>query len=133
MTHEENCAVIVGIGVDLVEVARIKGVIERRGDRFLQRIFTDAERRYCLSKRFPEQHFAARFAAKEAFGKALGLGTGQRVSWASVSVDNDDRGRPQIVLRDDARREMTRAGATKAFLSLSHTKEHAIAQVALEE
>ena len=123
---------IVGIGVDLVEVARIKGIIERRGERFLQKIFTNTERRYCQSKRFPEQHFAARFAVKEAFGKALGLGTGYRVGWTSVSVDNDDRERPRLVLDDDAREEMARAGATRAFLSLSHTHTYAVAQVALE-
>ncbi|HKB89008.1 MAG TPA: holo-ACP synthase, partial [Opitutaceae bacterium] len=78
--------ILIGLGCDIIEVERIRGVLERQGERFLKRVFTDEEKAYCLSLKHPHKHLAARFAAKEAVSKAFSTGIGAELSWTSVSV-----------------------------------------------
>ena len=89
---------VLGIGIDLVENARIQHSIERFGERFLHRVFTAGEIAYCQSMKFPERHFAARFAAKEALSKAFGTGIGKAMSWKEIDVRNKPSGEPFVVL-----------------------------------
>ena len=123
---------IVGTGVDIVEVPRVAAAIERFGKRFLERIFTDAEIRYCQSRRNSTERFAARFAAKEAALKALGTGWGRGVAWREVEVRREPGGRPTVHFSGRAAEFAARLGMKQASLSLSHTAEQAIAQVILE-
>lgn len=123
---------IVGTGIDIVEVSRVHEAIGRFGDRFLSRIFTEAEIRYCNSKRNQVERFAARFAAKEAAMKALGTGLGRGVSWQHIEVGREPGGRPTIIFSQAAAQIAAQLGAKRVSLSVSHTAEHAIAQVILE-
>jgi holo-[acyl-carrier protein] synthase len=123
---------IVGTGIDLVEVERVAASIERFGDRFLKRIFTDEEIRYCRSKHNFIERFAARFAAKEAALKAIGTGWRGGVAWKEVEVRREPGGRPTIAFSGRAGEYAGKLGMSRASLSLSHTAEHAIAQVILE-
>jgi holo-[acyl-carrier protein] synthase len=123
---------IVGTGVDIVEVARVAAAIERFGKRFLKRIYTEAEIRYCQSRRNSSERFAARFAAKEAALKALGTGWGRGVAWKEVEVRREPGGRPTVHFSGRAAEFAAGLGMKNASLSLSHTAEQAIAQVILE-
>jgi holo-[acyl-carrier protein] synthase len=123
---------IVGTGVDIVEVSRVQEAIGRFGDRFLSRIFTEAEIRYCNSKRNQAERFAARFAAKEAAMKALGTGLARGVSWQHIEVGREPGGRPTLILSHAAAQIAAQLGAKRVSLSVSHTPQHAIAQVILE-
>src|SRR5256712_4277554 len=123
---------IVGTGIDIAEVPRIRHSIERFGARFLNRIFTAGEQRYCDSKANRIERYAARFAAKEAAMKALGTGWNRGVRWRDVEVCRQPGGRPTIVFHGKAAECAARLGATHVALSLSHTAEQAIAQVILE-
>ena len=123
---------IVGTGIDIAEVPRIKQSIERFGDRFLQRIYTAGEIRYCDSKANRVERYAARFAAKEAAMKALGTGWGHGVRWRDCEVVRLPGGRPAIAFHGKAGEIAARLGVKNAALSLSHTSEQAIAQVILE-
>jgi len=114
----------VDIGVDLVAVARMERLLERFGDKALRRLFTPAERRYCLAQRHPARCFAGRFAAKEALLKALGTGLHQGLRWTDVAVEPDASGRPTYRLQPPLRRRL--AGRTPR-LSISHEKEYALA------
>ena len=102
-------AVTLGVGVDLVEVDRIRKSRENHGEHFLEKVFTPEEQEYCLAMSDPDPHFAARFAAKEAVSKAFGTGIGAEIGWLSVSVSRQDSGGEQVLL------------------SLSHLKEMAVA------
>ena len=115
---------IIGIGVDLVEVARIEAAIERWGERFLKRIFTPAEMGYCGGRAAGGIHYAARFAAKEAVRKA----TGEDLNWTDVEITNEERGKPVVRLSS---RNLAGGGVenTKILLSISHTDEYAVAYV----
>jgi holo-[acyl-carrier protein] synthase len=124
---------IVGTGVDIVEVSRVEQAIGRYGDRFLSRIFTEREIRYCNSKRNHVERFAARFAAKEAAMKALGTGLRRGVSWQHIEVGHQPGGRPTIIFSDAAAEIAAQLGAKRVSLSVSHTEQHAIAQVILED
>ncbi len=124
---------IVGTGVDLTEVHRIAESIQRYGSRFLERVYTANEIRYCQSKKNFAERFAARFAAKEAAGKALGTGIGQGVTWTSVEVVREPSGRPTIAFHGKAREFADRLRARRISLSLSHTADLAIAHVILED
>lgn len=121
-----------GIGVDLVEVERIKGTLEKHGDRFAARIFTDGEAAYCRGQKYPEIHFAARFAAKEAAFKVLGTGWGAGVRWRDVEVLRDPRGAPLLSLAGAARDRALALGIDRLFVSLTHTAAHAVATVVAE-
>jgi holo-[acyl-carrier protein] synthase len=123
--------VLLGLGIDLVDVARVRGVAERQGERFLQRIFTDAERTYCQGKADPYKHLAARFAAKEAVSKAFTTGIGADLGWRSVSIEHGTRSEPLVVLDEKGRELMLSTGATHVLVSLSHTETSAIAIAAL--
>jgi holo-[acyl-carrier protein] synthase len=123
---------IVGTGIDIAEVPRIEASIARFGDRFLQRIFTEAEIRYCESKANQVERYAARFAAKEAAMKAIGTGWNHGVTWRDVEVCRQPGGRPNIAFHGKAAEFAAKLGAVHVALSLSHTKEYAIAQVILE-
>jgi holo-[acyl-carrier protein] synthase len=123
---------IVGSGIDIAEVPRIRRSIERFGDRFLRRIYTAGEMRYCDSKANRVERYAARFAAKEAAMKALGTGWNHGVRWRDCEVVRMPGGRPTITFHGQAAEIASRLGVKKAALSLSHTVEQAIAQVILE-
>ena len=123
---------IVGTGIDICEVPRIAQSIARFGDRFLQRVFTESEIRYCESKANRVERFAARFAAKEAAMKALGTGWNHGVRWRDIEVCRQPGGRPTIMFHGKAGEFFSRLGAAHVALSLSHTSEQAIAQVILE-
>lgn len=122
---------ILGIGSDIVEVARIDAAIQRFGQRFRNRIYSSLEDEYCSSKRHPAQHYAARFSAKEAFIKAIGTRRGVR--WVDIEVARATSGKPSIKLHGKAQRLADDRGVTRMHLTMSHTAEHAIAQVLLEE
>lgn len=125
---------IFGIGIDVVEVARIAGSIERHGELFLTKIFTPAERDYCESRKHAAMHYAARFAAKEAASKALGTGIGANVGLQELEVVNDANGAPKLRLSGAAEVFAKRHGITQIQISLSHTREYAAANaVALAE
>src|ERR1700742_586483 len=123
---------IVGTGIDIAEVPRIRHSIERFGDRFLQRIFTAGEQRYCDSKANRVERYAARFAAKEAAMKALGTGWNYGVRWQDCEVVRKPGGRPTLVFHGRAGEFAAKLGVTNISLSLTHTEESAMAQVILE-
>jgi holo-[acyl-carrier protein] synthase len=123
---------IVGTGIDIAEVPRIRHAIERFGDRFLGRIFTAGERRYCDSKANRVERYAARFAAKEAAMKALGTGWNHGVRWVDCEVIRMPGGRPTLTFHGRAGEFAARMGVKNAALSLTHTSEQAIAQLILE-
>lgn len=123
---------IVGIGIDIAEVDRIGQSIDRFGSRFLDRIFTEGEIRYCDSKANRVERYAARFAAKEAAMKALGTGWNHGVRWRDCEVVRMPGGRPTIQFHGKAREFAQKLGATNTALSISHTADQAIAQVILE-
>jgi holo-[acyl-carrier protein] synthase len=123
---------IVGTGIDIAEVPRIRQAIERFGDRFIQRVYTEGEILYCDSKANRVERYAARFAAKEAAMKALGTGWNHGVRWRDCEVTRMPGGRPTLTFHGKAAEFAARLGAKNAALSLSHTAEQAIAQVILE-
>lgn len=123
---------IVGTGVDIAEVPRIRASLGRFGDRFLKRVFTPAEVKYCLGKPNSAERLAARFAAKEAGMKALGTGQSRGVTWKSIEVIRYPGGRPTLRFTGKAAEFAEQLGCKRAHLSLSHTAEQAIAHVILE-
>jgi len=123
---------IVSIGIDIIEVARIREVLQRT-PRFRERVFTTAEQAYCDSRgAVAEQHYAARYAAKEAALKALQTGWRGGISWQDVEISSLDSGAPVLTFHGEARSLFEASGATAVHLSISHTSEHAIAEVILE-
>jgi holo-[acyl-carrier protein] synthase len=123
---------IVGTGIDIAEVPRIAQSIERFGERFLRRIFTEGEIRYCDSKANRVERYAARFAAKEAAMKALGTGWNHGVRWRDCEVTRMPGGRPTLTFHGEAAEFAAKLGTKNIALSLTHTKEQAMAQVILE-
>jgi holo-[acyl-carrier protein] synthase len=124
---------IVGTGIDIAEVPRIREAIERHGERFLKRIFTEGEIQYCESKANRVERYAARFAAKEAGMKAIGTGWNHGVRWRDIEVARKPGGRPTLQLHGKAAEFAAKLGATNIALSLTHTAEQAFAQVILEK
>lgn len=124
---------IVGMGVDIAEVGRVRSAIERFGDRFLHRVFTEGEIRYCASKANKYERFAARFAAKEAALKAIGTGLSRGISWQDVEVVREPSGRPTLVYKAKAAEFAKRLGMRRVSISLTHTEQIAFAQVILED
>jgi holo-[acyl-carrier protein] synthase len=124
---------IVGSGIDMVEIGRIQQSIDRYGQRFLRRVYTAGEQAYCLRKRKSAESFAARFAAKEAGAKALGTGISQGVSWLEIEVVREPGGRPTLQFHGRAAEFAARLGAGRAALSMTHTAELAMASVVLED
>ena len=123
---------IVGTGIDIAEVPRIRQSIERFGQRFLQRIFTAGEMRYCDSKANRFERYAARFAAKEAGMKALGTGWSRGVRWRDIEVVRPKGQRPTIQFHGEAAAIAAKLGTKNIALSLTHTSEEALAHVILE-
>jgi holo-[acyl-carrier protein] synthase len=123
---------IVGTGIDVAEVPRVAAAIDRFGQRFIRRIFTEAEILYCDSKANRVERYAARFAAKEAGMKALGTGWNYGVRWRDVEVLRKPGQRPTIVFHGRAGEFAKKLGVVNAALSITHTEEQAIAQVILE-
>ena len=123
---------ILGIGVDIIEVSRIRDAYARLGDRFLRRIMLDSEIAYCLAHSDPAPHLAARFAAKEAVSKAFGTGIGAELGWVDMEVVKQPGGAPRMLFHGVGRDLMERRGATALHLSLSHTAQYAVAQAILE-
>jgi holo-[acyl-carrier protein] synthase len=119
---------IIGLGLDATDIGRIADTIERYGDRFLHRIFTEGEVAYCMRRRAPAIHFAGRFAAKEAAMKALGTGHSQGVLWRDVEVVRRG-GPPQLQLHGGAGRRFAAIGGGSSLLTITHSDELAMAQV----
>lgn len=123
---------IVGVGIDLEEVARIRDSIDTHGDRFLRRVYTPAEIAFVSGKANRYERYAARFAAKEAAMKALGTGWACGVQWRDIEIENDADGRPLLRLHGKAQELAERLGCRRAWVSLSHTRAGVVAQVILE-
>jgi len=124
---------IVGTGIDLMEIERIQHSLDRYGSRFLDRIYTAGEQAYCLRKHNAAESLAARFAAKEAAAKALGTGISHGVSWLEIEVMREPGGRPSLRFHGRAAAQATRLGATRTALSITHSREFAMASVLLED
>ncbi len=123
---------IISIGIDIIEVSRVREVLQRT-PRFAERVYTERERAYCESRgAVSAQHYAARFAAKEAVLKALGTGWSGGIAWQDIEISALDGGAPLLVFHGRVLELYEQSGATAAHLSMSHTSEHAIAQVILE-
>jgi holo-[acyl-carrier protein] synthase len=123
---------IYGIGVDIVKIERFKRALDRWGDHLCKRVFTQQELSICQNKAQPGRHLALRFAAKEAFLKALGRGMFQGVAWKEIEITNDPSGRPHLKVRGEAERLCREKGIKEIFVSISHETEYGVAQVLLE-
>lgn len=123
---------ILGLGIDIIEVERIRSSYERFGERFLSRILLPAEVEYCVSHRDPGPFLAARFAAKEAISKAFGTGIGAELGWKDMEVRRKESGEPYVVLHGAGELLLKRRGGRVVHLSLSHTQAHATAVAILE-
>jgi holo-[acyl-carrier protein] synthase len=119
-----------GIGVDIIEIARVRRSIETLGDRFLQKVFTPGEIAYCSAKNDRHQHFAARFAAKEAVSKALSTGWAGEFRWKDVEVTNDPSGQPRITLHGPLGQNLA---SCPVLVSISHSETHVVAMVVIED
>ena len=123
---------ILGIGIDIIEVDRIQSSHERFGERFLKRILHPKEIEYCLSHKSPAPFLAARFAAKEAMSKACGTGIGAHLSWQDIEVGRKESGEPFVILHGAGLELLRQRGARAMLISLSHTANHAAAVAILE-
>ncbi|MBI5773123.1 MAG: holo-ACP synthase [Verrucomicrobia bacterium] len=123
---------ILGTGIDLIEVERIAASYEKFGERFVQRILRPGEIAYCLAHKNPAPFLAARFAAKEAVSKAFGTGIGATLGWQDIEVCKRESGEPFVVLHDKGRELFTQRGAGRLLLSLTHTQNYAAAVAVLE-
>ena len=123
---------IVGLGVDIAEVERVKTAIERHGETFLRRVYTERERQYCERFKNKFERYAGRFAAKEATMKALGTGWSRGVRWVDLEVVRQSGGRPTIALYGEAAKVAGALGVERVTLSITHTASQALAQVIFE-
>src|SRR5213075_1476384 len=112
---------MLGIGVDVVEVERIEHSLDRFGERFMKRVFTEGEIAYSMSMKYPARHFAARFAAKEAVSKAFGTGIGKAMGWRDIDVQKKPSGEPFVILDGSARSLADERNVRGVWISLSHT------------
>jgi len=118
---------IVGIGTDIIECPRIGKMIENHGELFLRRVYTDREIRYCQAKKHAIEHFAGRWAAKEAILKAMGTGRSRGIAWTNVEVRNGHDGRPQVLVCGAARETAQKRGIGDILISISHCRTYATA------
>ena len=118
---------IVGLGADIVECVRIGKMIDAHGELFLQRVYTDREIRYCQSRRQATEHFAGRWAAKEAVLKALGTGWRRGISWRDVEIRNDPSGQPRVAVRGEAKEIAKKLGLSDVLITISHCRTMATA------
>jgi len=123
--------VLVGLGCDLIDVQRIRDVLDRHGDRFLDRVFTEEERAYCFGMAHPHKHLAARWAAKEAISKTFTTGIGAELGWKSMSIYHGERSEPLVRLDEKGAALLAAAGANHVYVSLSHTDTAAMAVAAI--
>ncbi len=123
---------IIGIGIDIVDIRRIKDAEKRWGRRFLDRVFTEREIKYAMLHKSPHSRLAARFAAKEAMTKALGTGFTGGITWKDIEVLNKDSGRPEIILHGKVREIAESMEVREIHLSISHDGDYAVAQVVVE-
>jgi holo-[acyl-carrier protein] synthase len=123
---------ILGVGIDIIEVGRIEASYEKFGDRFINRILHPNEIAYCLSHRAPGPFLAARFAAKEAISKAFGTGIGAELGWQDMEVGRKPSGEPFVILHERGQALLAARGARAVLISLSHTQHHATAVAILE-
>ncbi len=124
---------IQGIGIDIVEIERLRKAMKRGKERFMRLVFTNTEIDYCNKKRLKYQHFAVRFAVKEAFMKALGTGWQNGIKWRDIETVNDKLGKPNLNLFGKAKELASEMKVKEIHVSLSHSENYAIAQVILEE
>ncbi|MGH7193333.1 MAG: holo-ACP synthase [Candidatus Saccharimonadales bacterium] len=118
---------VLGIGTDIIECLRIAQMIERHGELFINRVYTPYEISYCSSRKQATQHYAGRWAAKEAILKALGTGWRRGISWRDIEVRNDGQGKPVVGLRGGARDLVEQLGIREMLVSISHCRSHAMA------
>lgn len=118
---------IIGIGTDIIEVDRIENMIEKHGDLFIERVYTPAEIEYCAGRKAATQHYAGRWAAKEAVLKAMGTGWAQGIQWTDIEVANEMGGKPNIRLAGTARELCEKMRVSEMMISISHCKSHATA------
>ncbi len=118
---------LIGIGIDVVEVDRIADALERHGDSFRDRIFTESERAYCSAQKRPALHYAARFAAKEAVAKAFGTGIGKDLGWLDMEIIRRPSGEPALELSGAGKGYADTHGITEVKISLTHAREYAAA------
>lgn len=123
---------ILGVGIDIIEVARIRSSYERFGERFVNRILLPNEIAYCLSHKDPGPFLAARFAAKEAISKAFGTGIGAQLGWHDMEVGRKESGEPFVILHGGGKTLLEERKGRVVLISLSHTQEHAAAVAILE-
>jgi holo-[acyl-carrier protein] synthase len=124
---------IYGIGVDLVENSRMERLVKKWGPKSLGRIFSPKEIEYCEKYTYSSTHYGARFAAKESFLKALGMGLGEGVKLSEIEVANNEKGTPSLVLSGEAKVQIKKRKITGVYLSLTHTKNYSTAMVLLEK
>jgi len=124
---------IVGLGVDIAEVGRVQGAIERQGERFLKRVFTERERAYCEQFKNKYERYAGRFAVKEAAMKALGTGWSRGVRWVDVEVVRERGGRPRLELYGEAKKIAAKLGVKHIAVTITHTESQALGQVIFED
>src|SRR3982751_6621706 len=123
---------LLGIGVDLVECARIQHSLDRFGEKFLRRVFTDGEIEYSMSMKFPARHLAARFAGKEAVSKAFGTGIGKAMGWRNIDIRKKKSGEPFLFFSGPAEAFAAERGVASALITLSHTETYAVAYAVLQ-
>ncbi|MEX2315777.1 MAG: holo-ACP synthase [Pirellulales bacterium] len=123
---------ILGLGTDIVECLRIAQMIERHGELFITRVYTDYEIEYCSARKAATQHYAGRWAAKEAVLKALGTGWQRGISWRDIEIRNDRHGAPSVILHGGAREVFEQAGLSRMHVSISHCRCHAVAYAIAE-
>jgi len=124
---------IIGVGIDIVEVERIKAAWDAHGERFLNRILTEAEKAYCLKFAGSALEVAGRFAAKEAFSKAIYTGMAQGVHWRDIEIINEPSGAPKMTVKGKAAEHAESLGVNRIHVSISHTHQHAAAVVIVEK
>ncbi len=122
---------ILGTGVDIVEIDRVKKAANKWKDKFLTRVFTNNELKYANGKKFSYQHLAARFAAKEAVLKAFGDASINSMEWKNIEIINNKDGKPFVKLTGEAKKTLNKMGACEIIVSLSHTKNYAVANAIL--
>jgi len=122
---------VIGIGIDVVEVDRIRSSLEEFSGRFLDRIFTKPEQEYCRKQKRPELHLAARFAAKEAIAKAFGTGIGKEIGWLDMEILRKESGEPEARLGGNAKDYANERGVEQVMVSLTHAKQYAAANAVI--
>jgi len=124
---------IAGIGIDLIETARIRQTLDKFGDRFFRRVFTSREVDYCKSMKFPDRHLAARFAAKEAVSKCFGTGIGKNLGWKDIEIAHDRLGKPLVELHGGGLSLARKLNVRQVHVSLSHTESYGCAVAVAEK